>query len=65
MRWIIEAEPIIDLDDKVNNVKVNIGFYLSDVSHDIASSENWCQCLDKKVQGFSVVKQNSNMRISK
>jgi hypothetical protein len=25
----------------------------------------WCQCLDKKVQDFSVVKQNSNMRISK
>jgi hypothetical protein len=36
-----------------------------DVSHDIASSEKWCQCLDKKVQDFSVVKQNSNMRISK
>jgi hypothetical protein len=34
-------------------------------SHDIASSEKWCQCLDKKVQDFSVVKQNSNMRISK
>jgi hypothetical protein len=32
LRWIIEAEPIIDLDDKVNTVKVNIGFYLSDVS---------------------------------
>jgi hypothetical protein len=36
-----------------------------DVSHDIASSEKWCQCLDKTVQDFSVVKQNSNMRISK
>ena len=36
-----------------------------DVSHDIASSEKWCQCLDKKVQDFSVVKQNSNMCISK
>ena len=36
-----------------------------EVSHDIASSEKWCQCLDKKVQDFSVVKQNSNMRISK
>jgi hypothetical protein len=36
-----------------------------DVSHDIASSEKWCQCLDKKVQDFSVIKQNSNMRISK
>ena len=41
------------------------GFYDTDVSHDIASSEKWCQCLDKKVQDFSVVKQNSNMRISK
>jgi hypothetical protein len=39
--------------------------WLIDVSHDIASSEKWCQCLDKKVQDFSVVKQNSNMRISK
>jgi hypothetical protein len=36
-----------------------------DVSHDIVSSEKWCHCLDKKVQDFSVVKQNSNMRISK
>ena len=24
------------------------GFYGTDVSHDIASSEKWCQCLDKK-----------------
>ena len=38
---------------------------LIDVSHDIASSEKWCQCLDNKVQDFSVVKQNSNMCISK
>jgi hypothetical protein len=37
----------------------------TDVSHDIASSEKWCQSLGKKVQDFSVVKQNSNMRISK
>ena len=29
---------------------------LHDVSHDIASSEKSCQCLDKKVQDFSVVK---------
>jgi hypothetical protein len=31
--------------------------YVYNVSHDIASSEKWCQCLDKKVQDFSVVKQ--------
>ena len=46
------------------NVK-NRNKNILDVSHDIASSEKWCQCLDKKVQDFSVVKQNSNMRISK
>jgi hypothetical protein len=40
-------------------------FIINDVSHDIASSEKWCQCLDKKVQDFSVVKQYSNMRIYK
>jgi hypothetical protein len=40
-------------------------FIINDVSHDIASSEKWCQCLDKKVQYFSVVKQYSNMRIYK
>ena len=34
-------------------------------SHDIASSEKWCQCLDKKVQDFSVLKQNLIKRISK
>jgi hypothetical protein len=42
-----------------------MGFQSDHVSHDIASIEKWCQCLDKKVQDFSVVKQNSNMRISK
>lgn len=45
-----------------SNTTSFIRFY---VSHDIASSEKLCQCLDKKVQDFSVVKQNSNMRISK
>jgi len=26
-----------------------------DVSHDIASSEKWCQCLDKKKSRISVL----------
>jgi hypothetical protein len=33
------------------NVK-NRNKNILDVSHDIASSEKWCQCLDKKVQDF-------------
>ena len=53
----------MNVDDFYIQRKICLRVY--DVSHDIASSEKWCQCLDKKVQDFSVVKQNSNMRISK
>jgi hypothetical protein len=38
---------------------------LQTVTSDSKIFEKWCQCLDKKVQDFSVIKQNSNMHISK
>jgi hypothetical protein len=40
------------------NVK-NRNKNILDVSHDIASSEKWCEYLDKKVQDFSVVSDSN------
>ena len=57
--------PMVHLGNLISKNVKNRNKNILDLSHDIASCEKWCQCLDKKVQDFSVVKQNSNMRISK
>ena len=52
------GKSMIKICEETNSFYFLEKMWYNDVSHDIASSEKWCQCLDKKVQDFSVVKQN-------
>ena len=48
--------PMVHLGNLISKNVKNRNKNILDLSHDIASCEKWCQCLDKKSPGFQCCK---------